>query len=170
MKKIYLITVSIIFTLTLKAEEYGVLTVSYESNSEILTISKGDYIQTLSSHTKDSANGVAEFKYRADSNSSWITYPLFVTPDFEGLKRYFLEGQYQLQYSSRYSGHFAEMSYKIVRANEFTYTNSNIINVGAGNGDKTLVIETSNDLSNWNQIFSSAVNQDYQLFRIRLAE
>lgn len=169
MKKIYLIIISIIFTLTLKGEEYGVLTASDESNSEILTISKGDYIQTLSYHSKDNANGVARIKYRIDSNSSWILYP-DETRDFDGLQRYFLEGDYQLQYNSIYSGHFSEMSYKIVRGNEFNYTNSNIINVGAGNGDKTLVIETSNDLSNWNQIFSSAVNQDYQLFRIRLAE
>ena len=32
------------------------------------------------------------------------------------------------------------------------------------------IVRSVNDLSNWNQIFSSAVNQDYQLFRIRLAE
>ena len=152
------------------AAEYGFLTVTDSQNSAVISIQKGDYLQILSYHSNN-ANGISELRYRESPDSNWNTAPWnHDFPDADGLIRYFKAGQYQLQYTSTYSGHRAEMSYKIVRKDEYIYKNSNVARLGTSVGDKMISVRTSNDLINWVLSASFQIDHTFQFIRIRIEE
>lgn len=159
------------FAKLVSAAEYGYLIVSDSQDSEILKLEKGEYIQVLSYHSNN-ANGIGQLMYRNDSDSNWITIASGSADSFDadGLIRHFKAGQYQLQYRSTNSGHRAEMSYKIVRKDEYIYKNSNVARLGTSVGDKTISVLTSNDLINWVLSASFQINNTFQYVRVRIEE
>jgi len=153
------------------AAEYGYLIVTDSEDSNIINLEKGDYLQILSSHNND-ANGMTDLRWREDTNSIWGTNPLqnLDSYDADRLVRHFKAGQYQLQYTYANSGHRAEMSYKIVRKNEYIYENSNVAHFGTSVGDKTISVRTSNDLTDWTLSSSFKIDNTYQFIRVRTQE